>query len=433
MLLSLKKRLLAQTPSMIRDTAKQDVLLTSANKTPNPLLLGALVLVLVAASVHAFIGRSDSSHSVERALLQIATVERGELLRDIVANGTIVAANAPQLYSPQPGHVKLLVKAGEEVVKGQVVAVVASPTLANELQQQQAELARLKGDLARRELNTRRQTLTLTVQADLAALALVAAKRANRRANISIQDHLISQIDLEQSEDALAKAKLTHQHAMQEVALAKDTLAFELQSARDSLARQKLVVSELQRKLAALSIRASVDGMVGSLLVRDRALVTANDVLMTLVDLSAYEAEIKVAESYANELTLGMTVALKIGNQTVAGELSAVSPEVTDRQVTARVRFEHPQMSGIRQNQQLSARVFLEQKNNVLKVRRGSFTQAGGYVGYRVEGDIARRIDIRIGATSMGEVEILSGVKPGDQLVISHYDLFEQSPSVLLR
>ena len=174
---------------MISDTTKQDVMITPAKKTPKKWLLGALALVLVAASVHALIGRSDSCHSVDRALVQIATVERGELLRDIVANGTIVAANAPQLYSPEQGHVNLQVKAGEEVVKGQVVAVVDSPTLANELQQQQAELARLKGDLARQELNTRRQTLTLTKQADLAQLDLVAAKRANRRANISIQDH----------------------------------------------------------------------------------------------------------------------------------------------------------------------------------------------------------------------------------------------------
>lgn len=418
---------------MIRDTSRQDVVMTSNKKAPKKLFAGALALVLAALSAHAFISNSNTSHSVDRGMLQIATVERGALLRDIVANGQIVAANAPQLYSPEQGYVNLKVKAGEEVVKGQLVATVDSPTLANELKQQQAELSRLEGDLARQELDTRRQTLTLTKEADLAELDLIAAERENRRAKISIKDHLISQIDLEESEDELARAKVTHKHAAQEVELAKDTLAFELQSARDTVARQKLVVSELERKLKDLSIVASVDGMVGSLFIKDRALVSANDVLMTLVDLTAYEAEINVAESYANELGAGMKVELKLGNQTVMGELSAISPEVTEREVTARVRFEHSGIKGIRQNQQLSARVLLEQKDNVLKVRRGSFMQAGGYVAYRVEGDIARRIDIRIGSTSMREVEMLSGVQPGDQLIISNYDQFEQSPSVLLR
>lgn len=418
---------------MIRDTSQQDVVVTSTKRGPKKIIIGVALLVLGAVSAHAFINSSNVSHSVDRAMVQIATVERGELMRDIVANGRIVAANAPQLYSPEQGFVNLQVKAGEEVVEGQLVAKVDSPELANELKQQQAELARLEGELARQELDTRRQTLTLTKQADLAELDLVAAERENRRAKISIQDHLISQIDLEKSEDELARAKVTHKHAVQEVELAKDTLAFELESARNTVARQKLVVTELERKMENLSIRASVNGMVGSLFVTDRALVSANDVLMTLVDLTAYEAEIRVAESYANELGQGMNVELKMGNRTLMGQLSAISPEVTEREVTARVKFKHDGIKGIRQNQQLSARVLLEQKPDVLKIRRGTFTQAGGYVAYRVEGDIATRINIRTGATSMREVEMLSGVEPGDQLIISNYDDFEQAQSVLLR
>lgn len=422
---------------MIRDTSQQDIVVTSPKKSPKKLIMATAALILAAVSAHAFINSSDVSHSIDRASVQIATVERGELLRDIVANGRIVAANAPQLYSPEQGYVNLQVNAGEDVVKGQIVAVVDSPQLDNELKQQLSELDRLEGELARQELDTRRQTLTLTKQADLAKLDLTAAERENRRANISIKDHLISQIDLEKSQDELARAQVTHKHAEQEVELAKDTLAFELESARSTVSRQKLVVKELQRQQENLSIRASVDGMVGSLFVTDRTLVAANDVLMTLVDLTAYEADINVAESYANELGLGMDVELRLGNQIVMGELSAISPEVTDREVTARVKFKDGALEnglqGIRQNQQLSARVLLEQKANVMKVRRGSFTQAGGYVAYRVEGDIASRINIRIGATSMKEVEMLSGVEPGDQIIISNYDQFEQSESVMLR
>lgn len=418
---------------MIQDTSNQDVAIEAPGKMPKRIMTVGVLLVLVALSAHAFINRSDVSHSVERTSVQIATVQRGELLRDIVANGRIVAANAPQLYSPEQGYVNLKVKAGEDVIKGQIVARVDSPQLDNELKQQQAELARLEGELARKELDTRRQTLTLTKQADLAQLDLTAAERENRRAKLSIKNHLISQIDLEKSEDELARAKVTHKHAIQEVELAKDTLAFELSSVRNTVNRQQLVVEELQRKLETLAIRASVDGMVGSLFIKDRALVSANDVLMTLVDLTAYEAEINVPESYANELSAGLAVELRLGNQSVTGELSAISPEVNEREVTARVKFEHGSIQGIRQNQQLSARVLLEQKTDVLKIQRGSFTQAGGFIAYRVDGDIANRIAIQIGATSMREVEMLSGVKPGDQLIISNYEQFAQSQSVLLR
>ena len=155
------------------------------------------------------------------------------------------------------------------------------------------------------------------------------------------------------------------------MALGKDTLAFELKSVANQLERQQLIVAELQRKVASLNVVAPVSAIVGNLLVEHKASVSANEGLMKLVDLSAYEAELQVPESYAQELGLGMTVELKIGNDTIAGRLSAISPEVNNREVTTRVRFSDQQVSGIRQNQRLSARILLEHKDNTLKVRRG--------------------------------------------------------------
>ena len=418
---------------MIKDTSAQDVVMTKSKKAIWKMPAAVLGLVLVAVSASGFISQESVSHSVERALVQIATVEHGTLLRDIAATGRFVAANAPQLYAPQTGYVKLEVKAGDQVELDQVLAIVDSPELNNQLQQQQSELTRLTGELARTELTTRRETLTLARQADLAELDLIAAQRENDRSQMSAKDHLISQRELEQAEDTLARAKVTHKHALREVQLAKDTLAFELKAAQETVARQQLVVDDLQRKIGELTIKANVAGVVGNLLVQDRALVSANAILMTLVDLSAYEAEINIAESYAGELGLGMQVEIRVGNQTAIGTLSAISPEITDREVTARVKFPQNQINAIRQNQQLSARVLLEQKNGVLKVRRGSFTQSGGYVAYRVRDDIAQRIDIRLGASSMREVEIISGVQAGDQLIISNYEAFTDAPSVLLR
>lgn len=418
---------------MIKDTSGQDTVVTSKRNWRKPILIviaSCLVLMIVA---EAILSNSSATESVSRASLQIATVERGDLIRDIAATGRVVAANAPQVYSPQEGLATLLVRAGDEVKKGQDVALVDSPELQNQLQQEQSELARLEGELARKELDARRETLLLNKQLDMAKVELKAAERESRRANKSIKNNIISQIDYEKAEDDLARAALTVNHAEQEVSLAKDTLAFEVDSARNTLDRQKLVVEELQRKVANLSIKASVDGVVGNLLVSRRSLVVQNQPLMTLVDLTAYEAELNVAESFANELGIGMDVELKIGRQTIMGTLSAISPEVTEREVTTRVRFDQSAVEQIRQNQQITARILLENKVNVTKVRRGSFLQSGGFIAYKVDGDIATRIEIKTGATSMREVQILDGVEPGDQIIVSSYQSFERAPSVLLR
>jgi HlyD family secretion protein len=417
---------------MIKDTSGQDTAVVGKRNITKMIIIALIALILIALAAKAFFGESSASRSFERAAVQIARVEIGDLVRDIISNGRIVAANAPQVYSPEQGFVTLNVKAGDEVYVGQILATVDSPELANQFKQQLSEMDRLKGELARQKLDARSQALQLTKQLDIAQVDLEAAQRENRRAQESIKNNLISQIDFEKAVDDLARAALTQKHAREEVAIAKDRLTFELDSAKSTVARQALVLDEIERKISELSILASVDGVVGNLIVQPRALVNKNDPLMTLVDLSAYEVELNVAESYANDLAIGMQAEITIAGETLMGKLSSISPEVKDRQVTTRVRFDQQQLSGIRQNQQVSARVLLENKSQVMKVRRGSFMQAGGFIAYKLDGNIATKIDIQLGATSMREVEVLGGLSPNDEIIISNYDDFIGTDSFLL-
>jgi len=418
---------------MIQDTSGQDSVVENKKMSRN--WVGALVALLLLTFFGYFyvIPDSNADISTDRELLKFSLVTKGDLIRDIVTTGKIIASNAPQLYSPEQGYVMLNVKPGDTVNKGDVVAIVESPELQNALKQEQSELASLTSDLARQELDVRRQALLLNKQADIANVELIAAQREEKRAQLSIKHQLISQIDFEQALDDLAKAEVIYKHAIKEIELATDTLAFELETTKEKVARQTLVVDNLTRQLADLTIRASVSGLVGNVQIQPNALVAKNEPLMTLVDLTAYEAELSVAESYANELGLGMTVELKVGAQEVMGTLVSISPEVVDRQVIARVRFPENSVQSIRQNQQVSARILLENKKNVLKVDRGSFLQAGGTTAYLVTGDIAEQIDIQIGATSIREVEILSGLQEGDQIIVSNYEQFNQADAVLLR
>ncbi|MBB1507579.1 efflux RND transporter periplasmic adaptor subunit [Pseudoalteromonas sp. SG41-1] len=417
---------------MIKDTSGQDVSITQRRSYKKPLIVLALSLTVLALCAQAFMGNNQGSISVERASLQIATVNISRLVRDVVASGKIVAANAPKVYSPERGYVDLQVKAGDKVNKDDIIALVDSPELNNELKQQQSVLARLDGELQRKHLEARRQKLSLTKTLDLAQVELNAADRENRRAKLSIEKNLISQIDLEKAVDDLARAKLSYKHAQQEVELAKDTLAFELKAAERDLARQQLIVDDLNRQVRNLTIKASVTGIVGNLLVQQKEAVTQSQPLMTLVDLSNFEAQLQVPESYANELGLGMEVELTLGAKKVTGVLSAISPEVNNREVTTRVRFDE-ELKGIRQNQRLTARILLENRDDVLQIKRGAFMQQGGTQVYKVIGDTAQLVNITTGASSINAIELLQGVSSGDQLIISSYDNFKQAPTLLLR
>ncbi|MBH0051379.1 MULTISPECIES: efflux RND transporter periplasmic adaptor subunit [unclassified Pseudoalteromonas] len=416
---------------MIKDTSAQDIKVKAPISYKKYAIITAIVFIVVSAIAYIFLTSHSAKSSISRSKVQIAKVHVKALIRDIAASGKIVAANAPKIYSPERGFIDLKVKAGDTVKQGNTLALLQSPELTNELKQQESVLKRLEGEQQRQHLQARRQTLTLNKTLDMAEVELNAAERENRRAQLSIQKHLISQIDLEKAVDDLSRAKLSYKHAQQEVLLAKDTLAFELQAAKSDVTRQQLIVDDLIRKVSNLSIKATVTGIVGNLLVQQKAAVTQSQPLMTLVDLSNFEAELQVPESYANELGLGMEVELKLGNETVMGNLSAISPEVNNREVTARVRFKGV-TNNIRQNQRLTARILLDNREGVMQVKRGAFMQQGGIIAYKVDGNIAKRIPITIGATSINAVELLSGLKENDEIIISSYSDFKQANTILL-
>jgi HlyD family secretion protein len=236
---------------------------------------------------------------------------------------------------------------------------------------------------------------------------------------------VIPELELRRSEDALKKAEIAVGHAHTEAGLASKELAFDLGTRKQALDRQRAVVAELERQVAALEIASPVDGQVGQLLVAQRATVAANAPIVTVVDLTAFEVEINVPDSFARDLGIGMTAEIRAGATTFPGRVRSVAPEVVDGKVASRIQFTGDKPAGLRQNQHLTARVLIEQRNDVLKVERGTLMESGGgNVAYVVDDGVAERRSIRTGSISLEAVEILSGAKEGDQIVVSGADAF---------
>lgn len=266
-----------------------------------------------------------------------------------------------------------------------------------------------------------------------AQVNLLAAKRELQRAKQSIDLGVIRQLDYDIANDNLTKAELEFDHAKRKVELAKDKLNFEQSYRQQAINRQQLVVVELERKVAALNITAPVTGQLGNWLVEQQGHVLPGQALLTVIDLSQYEAELAVPENYARELLPGQQVDVTLGNQQLQGEISFIAAEVRNNQVTARVRLQQADSTRLRQSQRLSARVILEHKTDVLKIARGDFVSSGGgREAYQLVQDQAVRKQVQLGALSVQWVEILSGAIEGEQWVISNLADFKNHDRVNL-
>src|SRR4029079_17039397 len=127
----------------------------------------------------------------------------------------------------------------------------------------------------------------------------------------------------------------------------------------------------------------------------------------------------EIPESYAGEAAPGTPAAISYGGREVPGTLTAVSPEVRGGQVEATVQFKE-MPAGLRQSQRVSVRLIFETRPNVLKVARGPFLEGGGgNKAYVLADGLATLQPIRVGATSVSEVEIVDGLKEGDRILLS--------------
>lgn len=366
--------------------------------------------------------------------LRIATVSRGDLVRDVSVQGRVVAAVSPTLYAAAAGTITLLVEAGSSVEGGQVLATIDSPELSNQLGQAQATLAQESIQLQRQRIESRQLALEKRKAADLAQVALTAANREKRRADDANSRGIISVIDFEKAQDDLQNAELSYSHAIADADLFDERLTFEIRASELALQRQQLLVDELQRQVDGLSITSPVSGIVGDLLVQQKAAVSRDMPVMSVVDLSQFEIDAQIPESYADDLAIGMPAEVMIGTSTYAGTLSAVSPEISNNQVSSRIRFADEMPPNIRQNQRLTTRILLEERPSVLMLQRGQFLESGGgRVAYVLDGQgLAVRRTITIGARSLSAVEIEDGLAEGDRVIISGIEQFRGADSVLI-
>ena len=421
----------------IADTSAQDVVLkaTTGRRKITLITAGivavALAVWVVLPSVQRWAG---SSISVPRDRLRLATVTLSDLVRDVSVQGRVVAAVSPSLFAPAAGTITLLVEAGAVVNEGQPLATIDSPDLQNQLQQEQATLDGLSVEFDRQRIETKQKALDNRKNIDLTKVTLIAAERERRRAESGYKIEAISEIDFEKTKDDLETARLAHEHAVADASLDDERLVFELKTRELQVSRQSMLVQDLLRQVDELNMRSPVNGIVGNLMVDQKAAVNRNQVVMAVVDLTAFEIEAQVPESYADDLGLGMLAEVLVGNQKHPGVLVSVSPEIIQNQVTTRVRFAEAMPSGLRQNQRLTTRILMEEKNDVLTLPRGQFLDSGGSrIAYVLDDDnVAHRRSIGIGARSLAAVEVVEGLTEGELVVISSIDQFRSADSVLV-
>jgi len=417
-------------------TSGQDrTLIAQPRRLRRWVLTGTAALLLIAAAAWVW----QAAHqwhtpqlSVDR--LTVAPVTRGPLMRDVSAEGKVVAAQSPTLYAPASGALRWEVQAGDAVQAGQVLARISSPELEARVEQERAAALSSQADWQRAQADAASQRGAAQAAVATAQLELQSAQLLEKRQRTAFDAGASSAMQWEAARDALERGRIQLAQAEQALGLKTEALRFEVAAKRSAFERARSQADELARQQSLLTLRALAPGAIGQRLVGDGASVARDAALTTVVDLRRLDVQLQVPEGLVRELLIGQTGEVLVAGKPVAVKLVSISPEVVNGEVAARLRFSDGQPAELRQNQRLSARVWLERRDGVLGVQRGSFVERlGGRAVYVLAGGVATRREVRLGALALDRVEVLEGLREGEKIVVGGLDsLPPETPKVIV-
>ncbi|MEO8275684.1 MAG: HlyD family efflux transporter periplasmic adaptor subunit [Thermoanaerobaculia bacterium] len=388
------------------------------------------------AIVIFFAARHGLRPAVSRSELRIASVERGTLVASIPAEGRLAPAHEEQLPAPVEGRVlRVLKRPGDPVKRDEAI-------LELDLSAARSDLARLDDRVAR-ERHVHRQ-LELSSGREVAELErrLAEARLDLESATVILAQHarlaregLISEGDRLAAEVARKKADLVVGELEGSVVASREARAESLSGAVLDFAIVEKERDELSRKLVVATTRSDRDGIVTYVLADEGALVRPGDVVARVADLGSFRLEGSAAEVHAPQLAPGQAVAFTTASgERLSGRIARVDPTIVDGSVRFTALLDHPSDPALRNSLRVDVDIVLDERAEVLKVRRPVFAAAGSRQPvFVVRGSRLERLTATFGLVGRDEVEISSGLVAGDAIVVSDTSAFAHFDRLDLR
>jgi HlyD family secretion protein len=404
------------------------------------LLLGLAGLVVIAAVSVGLAQLKPAAPTVEKSSIWMDTVKRGQMLRQVRGNGTLVPEQIQFVQADTDGRVeRILVLPGAEVKSDTILLELSNPELKQaafdaewQLKAAEALLTKLKVQLESERLTQKAATATLKSEYEQARLeaeadailskdglvAFLNAKRTRAKA-----DDLAARVQIEEDRLKISEESARAQVAVQEAELQKVRALLDLK----------------QRQVAALQVRAGIEGVLQqigdlvSLQVGQR--VTPSATLAKIVQPTKLKAEIKIAETQAKDVQIGQIAAIDTRNGIIPGRVVRVDPSVFNGTVTVDVKLEGALPRGARPDLSVDGTIELERLDDVLYVGRPVQGQPESTVSvFKVinGGREAIRVAVKLGRSSVSTIEIVEGLQSGDQVVLSDMSAWDNHERVKL-
>lgn len=399
-------------------------------------LAGAgIVLVLLAGVAVSLVQRPPG---VDRGSIWSGTVDRGEFVHEITAAGTLHAPEIRAVTNRSEGVVEQVhVLAGQVVEPDDILAELSSPNLLQDLAKAASDLKTAEIEEALRRAEAEDAYLDLLVSLAVAEADYTTAQIESEIQRQLVHDGATAELEAQRAIVRAEQLKKGYEAAQAQVARYPETSAARDAAAAAKLEQMRRDVAMLEEQVDDLRVRADFAGVVQEMKVEEGQRLAIGSEVARVVNPDVLIARVRVSERDAALVDLGQPVRLEMGRRTAKGTVSRVEPTVRDRLVTVDIELAEKNLSGLRPDLTVTARIEIERAPETLILDRPAGLRddqhsAELFVIDR-SGRRAERVDVRIGRISPRQVEITEGLKAGDRVVLADMTEWLQESEIRIR
>ena len=385
--------------------------------------LAGLVVIAFALAAVGISRLRPAAPSLDPSTLYIDTVEQGTMLREVGGPGTLVPENILWISAVTGGRVEAIhVEPGARVKSGTRLLELSNPDVQlalldaqRQLTAAQAELVNLHSTLKSQQLSQRGVVAQLTIQQRQAL-------RNSRAAKELAYSELIAANELKNTEDSAAELRARLDIERERLRVIDEHLDAQLDVQRAQVQRLRSIVGFRERELQALQVTASSEGVVQDLSLQIGQWVMPGTLLTRIVQPGRLKAVLRIPETQAPEVRLGQVVAIDTRNGIVRGHVSRIDPAAQAGAVTVDVPLEGELPPGARPDLSVDGTIEIERLDHVLHLGRPAYGQSNSRAGlFKVveQGRAAVRVPVQLGRSSVNTIEIVSGLRKGDIVILS--------------
>lgn len=380
--------------------------------------------VLAALAITVFLALLEPAVPTVRAdTLWIGEVTRGEFVRQVRGPGTLAPMQRRWITADTSGRVEeILALPGAEVAPDTALLRLENPELTVQLLNAQQQLSDAQAALVamRSQLESER----------LAQRALIANVRtqyleAKHRDEINQEllekaPGLVAEFDLARGQQIVKELANRLQIEARRFEVLGTSSTEQIAAQAEQVERLRAIVRFNEDRVASLNVAAGTAGVLAELPMEAGQWVRAGDTLGRVVEPGRLKAEIRIPQSQAEDVLVGQSAVVDTRGDIIDGQVSRIDPTVRAGTVTVDVALPATLPKGVRPDMSVDGTIIIDRLDDVTTMGRPAQAVEASTIGvYRLDGEMAERVQVELGRLSVHEVEVVRGLAPGDEVVLS--------------